>query len=137
MIWGVIVALRAACPELWKPRSCTRFIALGAIEVCTVPVAIQITSALPHKRRTSRSCGTVVYDVRLGRRIRRLLLLGASTMPKSFRWQGLFILYGGMTFVTGLAMFFLLAASPTEDKWLTEEEKVIALERVRQKQDGY
>jgi hypothetical protein len=55
---------------------------------------------------------------------------------KSFRWQGLFILYGGMTFVIGLAMFFLLAASPTEAKWLTEEEKVIALERVRQNKTG-
>jgi MFS family permease len=43
MIWGVIVALHAACHDFGSLAT-VRFV-LGAIEVCTVPVAIQITSA--------------------------------------------------------------------------------------------
>ena len=54
----------------------------------------------------------------------------------SFRWQGLFVLYGGLTFFTGVVLFFFLPASPTEAKWLTDSEKVIALERVRSNKTG-
>lgn len=133
MIWGVIVALHAACHDFGS-LAAVRFI-LGAIEVCTVPVAIQITSAFYTKEEqvvrvalwyTTSGWGGVFGG----------FFAWCIYNAKSFRWQGLFILYGGMTFVTGLAMFFLLAASPTEAKWLTEEEKVIALERVRQNKTG-
>lgn len=133
MIWGVIVALHAACHDFGS-LAAVRFI-LGAIEVCTVPVAIQITSAFYTKEEqvvrvalwyTTSGWGGVFGG----------FFAWCIYNAKSFRWQGLFILYGGMTFVTGLTMFFLLAASPTEAKWLTEEEKVIALERVRQNKTG-
>lgn len=55
---------------------------------------------------------------------------------KSFRWQSLFVLYGSLTFCVGVILFFALAASPTDAKWLTEEEKAIALERVRENKTG-
>jgi ACS family allantoate permease-like MFS transporter len=54
----------------------------------------------------------------------------------TFRWQALFIFYGSLTFIVGVILFFFLAASPTEAKWLTDEEKVIALERVRSNKTG-
>ena len=36
----------------------------------------------------------------------------------------------------GVILFFFLAASPTEARWLTDEEKTIALERVRENKTG-
>jgi ACS family allantoate permease-like MFS transporter len=36
----------------------------------------------------------------------------------------------------GVLLFFFLAASPTEASWLTDEEKTIALERVRENKTG-
>jgi MFS transporter, ACS family, allantoate permease len=54
----------------------------------------------------------------------------------SFRWQGLFVLYGGLTFATGVVLWFFLPASPTEAKWLSKEEKIMALERVRSNKTG-
>jgi ACS family allantoate permease-like MFS transporter len=60
---------------------------------------------------------------------------GISQAPR-FKWQALFILYGGITITLGVWAFFFLPASPTECNFLTEREKVIALERVRSNKTG-
>lgn len=56
--------------------------------------------------------------------------------PTDFAWQGLYIYWGLITFCAGVACFFFLAPTPAEASWLSEEEKVIALERVRGNKTG-
>jgi ACS family allantoate permease-like MFS transporter len=60
----------------------------------------------------------------------------AINHAKTFKWQGLFVFYGLLTFSMGVLLFFFLAASPTEASWLTDDEKTIALERVRENKTG-
>ncbi|OOQ89533.1 vitamin H transporter [Penicillium brasilianum] len=133
MIWGIIVALHAICHD-FASLAAVRFF-LGAIEVSTVPVAILITSAFYTKEEQVTRVA-IWYTTSGWAAIFGGFFAWVFYHANSFRWQGLFILYGAMTFVTGVFLFLFLAASPTEANWLTEEEKVIALERVRSNKTG-
>lgn len=133
MIWGIIVALHAVCHD-FASLAAVRFF-LGAIEVSTVPVAILITSAFYTKEEQVTRVA-IWYTTSGWAAVFGGFLAWVIYHAKGFRWQGLFVLYGSMTFVTGVFLFLFLAASPTEANWLTEEEKVIALERVRSNKTG-
>lgn len=133
MIWGVIVALHAVCHD-FASLAALRFF-LGAIEVSTVPVAIYITGAF-YTKEEQLTRVALWYTTSGWAAIFGGFLAWCMYHAENFRWQGLFILYGAMTFVTGVLLFLFLASSPTDAKWLTEEEKVIALERVRGNKTG-
>lgn len=50
-------------------------------------------------------------------------------------WQYIYIFAGALTFLVGIACFFL-PSSPSEAWFLTPEERTIALERLREGQTG-
>ncbi|PYI00613.1 permease of the major facilitator superfamily [Aspergillus sclerotiicarbonarius CBS 121057] len=133
MIWGVIVALHAVCHD-FASLAAVRFF-LGAVEVSTVPVAMYITTSFYTKEEQITRVA-LWYTTSGWAAVFGGFFAWAIYHATSFRWQGLFVLYGALTFVTGICMFFFLAASPTEATWLTDEEKAIALERVRNNKTG-
>ena len=51
-------------------------------------------------------------------------------------WQSLFILVGLVTVITAPFIYFFLDSRIEDAKWLTEEERDMALERVRANQTG-
>ncbi|KAL3482151.1 major facilitator superfamily domain-containing protein [Aspergillus californicus] len=133
MLWGVVVALHAVCHD-FNSLAAVRFF-LGAIEVITVPVAIYITGAFYTKEEQVTRVA-IWYTTSGWAGVFGGFFAWAIYHATNFRWQGLFVLYGGMTFATGILLYFFLAASPTDARWLTDEEKVIALERVRGNKTG-
>lgn len=48
----------------------------------------------------------------------------------------LYIVFGAAAFVVGLVVLFFLPASPTHARFLTDREKRISLERIRQNSAG-
>ncbi|KAH8885258.1 MFS general substrate transporter [Thozetella sp. PMI_491] len=112
MAWGVVLCCTAA---IKNPTGLlvTRFF-LGAGEGAITAVA-QIVG------------GLIAYGVSQG-------LLDHPLAIAS--WKFLFILVGGVTGLYGIFMWFFLADSPIRAKWLSEEEKHIAVERIRVNQQG-
>ena len=51
-------------------------------------------------------------------------------------WKFLFIIVGAITFLYGILMWFFLSDSPIGASWLSNEEKHIAVERIRINQQG-
>ncbi|EHK96713.1 putative Uncharacterized transporter [Glarea lozoyensis 74030] len=51
-------------------------------------------------------------------------------------WKALFIIFGLTTSLFGVGMFFFLADSPITAKWLSDEERRLAVERLRGNQQG-
>lgn len=51
-------------------------------------------------------------------------------------WKALFLITGLATSVYGVALFFFLPESPILAPWLNEEEKHVAIERLRGNQQG-
>jgi ACS family allantoate permease-like MFS transporter len=133
MIWGVLVAMHAVCHDFGGLA--TVRLLLGTIEVCTAPAAIYITSAYYTKSEQVTRVA-IWYTTSGWAAVFGGFFAWAFNQSSHFKWQGLFILYGVLTFGTGVVLWFWLAASPTEAKWLTDEEKVIALERVRENKTG-
>lgn len=133
MLWGVVVAMHAVCHDFGSLAT-VRFL-LGFIEVCTAPVAIYLTGSWYTKSeqvtRVAIWYSTSGWAACFGG-----FMAWALNQASSFRWQGLFVLYGALTFSVGLMVFFSLASSPTDASWLSEEEKIIALERVRGNKTG-
>ena len=133
MIWGVVVAMHAVCHNFGS-LAAVRFL-LGFIEVCVAPASIYITASWYTKEeQVTRVC--LWYTSSGFAAVFGGFFSWCLNQSSSFKWQGLFVLYGGLTFFVGIVCFFWLAASPTEASWLTEEEKVIALERVRNNKTG-
>ena len=51
-------------------------------------------------------------------------------------WQALFITYGGVTVLWGIFVLFWMPDSPMQARFLTQEERVAAIERIRNDQGG-
>ncbi|KAH7137833.1 permease of the major facilitator superfamily [Dactylonectria macrodidyma] len=133
MIWGIVVAMHAVYHNFGS-LAAVRFL-LGFVEVCVAPASIYITGSWYTKEeqvtRVSLWYTTSGWAAVFGG-----FFSWCLNQASWFRWQGLFVLYGGLTFFAGVVCFFWLAVTPTEASWLTEEEKVIALERVRGNKTG-
>ncbi|PMD62759.1 MFS general substrate transporter, partial [Hyaloscypha bicolor E] len=133
MLWGIVVAMHAVCQD-FASLATVRFL-LGAIEVCTAPAVIYITGSWYIKSEQITRVA-IWYTTSGWANVFGGLFAFAINHAKSFKWQGLFVFYGCLTFCMGVILFFFLAASPTQASWLTDEEKTIALERVRENKTG-
>lgn len=51
-------------------------------------------------------------------------------------WKAMFLVTGVATTLYGVFLFFFLPDSPISARWLSEEEKVLAVERIRTNQQG-
>ncbi|KAK4689620.1 MFS transporter, ACS family, allantoate permease, partial [Tremellales sp. Uapishka_1] len=56
--------------------------------------------------------------------------------PSLHTWQIYFLILGLLTVCHGILLVFGLGASPTQASWLSEDEKIIALERLRTGKTG-
>jgi len=133
MIWGIIVAMHAVCHD-FASLAAVRFL-LGFVEVCTAPAVIMITASWYTK--TEQVTRVAIWYTTSGfAAVFGGFFSWCIYQATSFRWQGLFVLYGGLTLFTGIVVLLFLPASPTDAKWLTNQEKVMALERVRSNKTG-
>ncbi|KKK21935.1 hypothetical protein P175DRAFT_0529322 [Aspergillus ochraceoroseus IBT 24754] len=133
MLWGIVVAMHAVCHN-FAGLATVRFL-LGAIETCTAPIVIQVLGAW-YTKEEQVSRVAIWYTSSGWANVGGGFFAWAIYQAGTFRWQALFIFYGCMTFLIGAILYFLLAASPTDAQWLTDEEKTIALERVRSNKTG-
>lgn len=63
-------------------------------------------------------------------------MIHASPTATPNRWQWLFLITMMMTFVVGLAFLFFFPDNPTKARFLKEEEKLIAVRRLQENQNG-
>ena len=133
IIWGIVVALHAAC-ESFASLAVLRFI-LGFFEVYTAPAVIYIIGSWYTREEQVPRLALWYMCYGFGN-IFGGFFAWCVYQADAFQWRGLFILYGCMTCTVGVLILWLLAASPTDARWLNEEEKTICLERVRDNKTG-
>ncbi|VUC32426.1 unnamed protein product [Clonostachys rosea] len=133
VVWGSIMVFHAACHDFGGLMA-VRFL-LGAIEVCAAPVVIYILGSWYSKDEQVSRVAIWYTSSGWGQAFGGLFAFIVYQAP-AFRWQALFLFEGGVTIIFGVAMWFFLAASPTDARWLTEDEKRIALERCRSNKTG-
>lgn len=125
--------MHAVCHDFGS-LAAVRFL-LGFIEVCVAPASIYITSSWYTKEEQVTRVA-IWYTTSGWAAVFGGFFSFCMNQSSSFKWQGLFVLYGGLTALVGVFCLFWLAVSPTDASWLTKEEKIIALERVRGNKSG-
>ncbi|OJJ38371.1 hypothetical protein ASPWEDRAFT_168283 [Aspergillus wentii DTO 134E9] len=136
ILWAIVLACHAAT-ESFAGIMCTRFF-LGFTEASLSPGFNLITSIW---YRTSEQplrhglwfCGNSISFI-----IGNLITIGVWKIESNLAsWRWLFIIFGLVTFFWGLVMLFVIPDSPASAKFLSEEEKLLANERLRANQAGY
>jgi ACS family allantoate permease-like MFS transporter len=133
IVWGSIMVFHAPCKN-FAGLMAVRFL-LGSIEVCAAPMVIYILGSWYSKEEQVSRVAIWYTSSGWGHVFGGLFAYIIYQAP-TFRWQALFLFEGGITVLIGIAMWFTLAASPTDAKWLTDDEKRIALERCRGNKTG-
>ncbi|KAF5013229.1 hypothetical protein FDECE_743 [Fusarium decemcellulare] len=132
--WGLVVALHAVCHD-FAGLATVRFL-LGFAEVSAAPAVIYVLGSWYTKAEQVSRVAIWYASSGVAHILGGFFAWCIYQADNSFRWRGLFIFYGALTLLTGIILYFFLAVSPTEARWLTDDEKVVALERVRVNKTG-
>ncbi|KAJ7591150.1 MFS general substrate transporter [Mycena floridula] len=136
VVWGIILMLHAVGTS-FSAFFALRFL-LGMCESCVAPILILIVSAVTKKDEQARRIswfyvmngttqifgGFVAYAVSF--------YDGRLLAP----YKIIYILLGGLAIVVGVAVLIWMPDSPVHARFLTAEERIAALERVRDDQGG-
>ncbi|TFK73159.1 MFS general substrate transporter [Pluteus cervinus] len=134
--WGIILMLHAAAPT-FQAFFALRFL-LGMCESCVAPSLILIIGMFYKKNEqasriswfyvmnglTSVFGGFVAYGISFDN--------GRVLAP----FKIIYILLGGLAILVGVCVLIWLPDSPVHAKFLTQEERIAALERLRDDQGG-
>lgn len=140
VLWGVCLTCMAACHNfagLMVVRT-----ALGALEGAITPAFILITASWYRgSEQTARIAvwccanggaqiigGAIFFGIARG--------FESNTSITFAGWKVVFILTGLLTVLLGVGLWFYLPSSIPEARWLTEEEKRLAIERLRVNEQG-
>lgn len=134
-MWGVVVASTSAAKD-FRGLMAARFF-LGIFEATVAPCFILVTQMWWRRReQTMRLSMWMAMNGGTGM-IGSLLSWGLGHIGGSLRpWQTIFLFIGLLTLVLSPIVFFVLPDSPTTAKFLTRDEKIIAIERLRANNQG-
>ncbi|KAF9448174.1 MFS general substrate transporter [Macrolepiota fuliginosa MF-IS2] len=132
--WGIILMLHAAA-ESFGAFFALRFL-LGMCESCVAPILILIISMFYKKNEQARRISWFYNGI-------TMIFGGFVAYGVSFYdghrlapWKIIYILLGALAILVGICVLIWLPDSPVHAHFLTQEERVAALERVRDDQGG-
>ncbi|KAK3936236.1 thiamine pathway transporter THI73 [Diplogelasinospora grovesii] len=136
LLWGASLAIMASCTDFSSLLG-LRFL-LGSFEAMIAPSCVAVTQMW--WRRGEQTMRTTYWNAMNGVTfiIGSLFTygLGHIQSDRLYKYQIIFVFCGLLTVVFSLLVLWLMPDSPMEAKYLTEREKVIAVERLRANQMG-
>ncbi|GAB7322088.1 hypothetical protein MBLNU13_g03122t1 [Cladosporium sp. NU13] len=136
VLWGIIVVCTSAAKN-WAGLVTTRVL-LGVFESAVAPSLMLVTVMWYKKSEQPWRVGLWYIGVGVGTMIGSLLSFGFQHYEgKVFTsWQILFLVVGLITVCLGGTVLSFLPDSPIRCKFLTREEKLWTIERLRENQTG-
>ncbi|KAI6087205.1 allantoate permease [Hypoxylon rubiginosum] len=133
--WGLVVTLNAAAKN-WAALATLRVL-LGCFESAIAPALILVTSMWYKKSEQPARVGFWYVGTGTGTIIGALTSFGFQHYESDVftPWQIMFLIFGLITIVVGILVVFYLPDSPMKSR-LTREEKIWAIERLRENQTG-
>lgn len=136
LLWGTSLAIMSACTTFSSLLG-LRFM-LGSFEAMIAPSCVAVTQMW--WRRGEQTLRTSYWNAMNGVTfiVGSLCTYGLGHIHSQvmFRYQIVFLFCGLLTVAYSFVVLFLMPDSPMEAKYLTEREKVIAVERLRANQMG-
>ena len=127
--WGVVVALTAACTN-YGGLITVRFL-LGVAEATITPLFMFVTSTWYLRDEIPTRTGIWFAGNSVGGLVASFVAYGAGHIEYPLRpWQWMYIILGVATFVWAIPLLVFLPDSISKAKFLTEEERKYAADRV-------
>ena len=134
--WGLIVACTSAANN-WAGLVTLRVL-LGCFEASIAPALILFTTMFYKKQEQPPRVGLWYVGTGTGTIIGALSSFGFQhySSDKFTSWQIMFLLFGLITIAVGILVVLIMPDNPMQAKFLTREEKIWAIERLRGNQTG-
>jgi ACS family allantoate permease-like MFS transporter len=140
VIWGAILMFHALCKEFASLMAVR--ILLGMFEASITPAFILIVSQWWQKEEHGLRTGIWFCCNGFGQILGAVVSYGIAVGIKNngytalAGWQIMFLFTGSLTVLCGILFYFIVPDSPATAWFLSREEKVMALERIRGNQQG-
>ncbi|KAM3547446.1 hypothetical protein MY1884_009560 [Beauveria asiatica] len=137
MILGWGLTLTATTWASTFPQLMAARFFLGAFEASVGPSFVAITQMWWRRREQTMRIGSWYCMNGLTWVLGSLATYGLASITSSLRpYQVIFLTFGLVTVAVAVAMFILMPDSPTEAKFLNDDDKLVAIERLRGNQMG-
>ncbi|KAI8255456.1 Thiamine pathway transporter THI73 [Colletotrichum sp. SAR11_239] len=135
-LWGTVLAVTSACHN-WAGLVVTRVL-LGVFESAVAPSLIVITTMWYKRQEQPPRMGIWYLGTGGGVIVGSLISFGFQHYDGSSftSWQIMFLICGLVTVAVGITVIVVLPDNPMNAKFLSPEEKVWAIERLRANQTG-
>ncbi|KAI1456720.1 allantoate permease [Annulohypoxylon moriforme] len=135
ILWGSVVTLNSAAKN-WAALAALRTL-LGCFESAVAPALILVTSMWYKRSEQPARLGFWYVGTGTGSIIGALASFGFQHYHSEVftSWQIMFLLFGLITVVVGILTMIFLPDNPMKSR-LTREEKIWAIERLRENQTG-
>ncbi|TQN74549.1 putative transporter [Colletotrichum shisoi] len=135
VLWGAILMTTAACSSFAGLAS-VRFL-LGATEATISPGFVAVTGMWWTRQEQAGRSALWVSFLGVGSFVGTLLAYGIGHITGSLSpWKYIFLILGAMTVAWGVVFTLFVPDSPANVAWLTEQERVVAVQRVAANNTG-
>lgn len=135
ILWGAILMTSAACSS-FAGIATVRFL-LGMTEATISPGFVAVTGIWWTRPEQAGRSALWISFLGVGSFVGVLIAYGIGHITGSLSpWKYIFLILGAITILWGIVFFMFVPDSPAQVKWLTEEEKVIAVQRIVENKTG-
>ncbi|KAF4971633.1 hypothetical protein FZEAL_9793 [Fusarium zealandicum] len=135
VIWGTILMCHGAV-QSFTSLAVVRTL-LGAFEAAIQPGTMLLFSMYYTRAEQPLRMGIWIGSSGIGYIIAGITSFGIGHINASLSsWRLLFLIWGAITFVWGIFLWFVLPGAPMWAKFLTQEEKAFAVSRVKENGTG-
>jgi len=136
ILWGAILMLHAVAPSFGSFFA-LRFL-LGMCESCVAPILIILISMFYKKDEQASRISWFYFMNGMTQVFGGFVAYGItfSNSKSIASYKIIYVLLGGLAIVVGICVLIWLPDSPVHAHFLTKEERIAALERVRDDQGG-
>jgi len=129
ILWGAVLMTTAACTS-FAGLATVRFI-LGVTEATISPGFVAVTGMWWTRQEQAGRSALWISFLGVGSFVGTLLAFGIGHIAGSLApWKYIFLILGAITILWGVVFIIFVPDGPAQVKWLTEEEKVVAVQRL-------
>ncbi|KAI0152158.1 MFS general substrate transporter [Hypoxylon sp. NC0597] len=136
MLWGAVLMTTAASRSFASLMTIRAI--LGCLESCINPAFIIISAQWWTRAEQPLRISYWYLGNSIGQVCGGLLGYGIAhiTNPTVPNWAWFFLIFGAITILYGSFLFYYLPDSPLNARWLSEYDRALAIERVRENRTG-
>ncbi|OTA59274.1 major facilitator superfamily transporter allantoate [Hypoxylon sp. EC38] len=136
MLWGAVLMTTAASRSFASLMTIRAI--LGCLESCINPAFIVISAQWWTRTEQPLRISYWYLGNSIGQVCGGLLGYGIAhiTNPTVPNWAWFFLIFGAITILYGSFLFYYLPDSPLNARWLSEHDRALAIERVRENRTG-